>query len=139
MEPTGTEPADHARRHRSRRVTECAGVSGGRGGGDGSGRVAGPTDGRPTLGEALVRAADARGHDLRDAARALETSRGNVWQWVCDTADPCPEFFGSLMAYLGLTDDQLGGHILRSQIRRARTPVDRVAGRPGGRLDPAPA
>ena len=79
-------------------------------------------DGRsgPTLGEALIRRAGERGHDILAAARALDTSRGNVWQWSFDRCDPCPENFLTLMDYLGLTDDELGGLIVRSQLRRFR-------------------
>lgn len=129
MEPTESDPAVRQRRRRGH--TAAPGTTA-----PWPGRGVRAPHARPTLGEALLRAVRDHGHDLHTAAAALATSRGNVRQWAFDRADPCPEFFAALMAYLELSDDELGGLILRSQLRRSRVVPDHDA---AGRLDPARA
>lgn len=73
----------------------------------------------PTFGECLTERIIGRGHTHEDAPTAIGTSPSEVHGWANDRHVLDPEFFDSLVGYLGVDLTALNALILRSLMRHA--------------------
>ena len=71
------------------------------------------------LGERLAKVMESKGHTQREAAAAIGTTAATVNRWLNDLAEPQAENYESLMNYLDVNLNRLGGLILRASLARS--------------------